>query len=195
MQPVSPPQIDLISYAFGFLDKIVPSYPSVVGVIKNIIGILSGISLVLSLFLFIAIIYCVEQLKYIRRKEDEMYNLKTVPAFEEVPAGADQGLSKRWESVKEHIASDSPNNWRQAIIDADIILDDLLNRMGYRGESIGEKLKRVVRGDFATLDDAWEAHKVRNQIAHEGSAFVLNHHEAKRAIDCYKRVFEEFYYV
>jgi hypothetical protein len=59
-------------------------------------------------------------------------------------------------------------------------LDDLLNKLGYRGESIGEKLKRVAKGDMKSLNDAWEAHKVRNQIAHEGSSVNLSHHEAKK---------------
>jgi len=102
---------------------------------------------------------------------------------------------KLWESVKKHIESDNENDWRQAIMDADIILDDLLNKMGYRGESVGEKLKRVERGDFATLDLAWEAHKVRNRIAHEGASFSLDHREAKAAYDNYRKVFEEFYYI
>jgi hypothetical protein len=80
-------------------------------------------------------------------------------------------------------------------MEADIILDDLLNKLGYRGESIGEKLKRVAKGDMKSLNDAWEAHKVRNQIAHEGSSVNLSHHEAKNVISMYRRVFEEFYYI
>ena len=178
----------------SLLNNITAFYPTLVEWIKNIAGFFIGFSLVLSLFFLIGIIYCVEQLKYIRRKEKETMNLKVVPAFEDVPAG-DNVMAKRWESVKTHIATDNPNDWRQAIIDADIILDDILNRMGYRGESVGEKLKRVAKGDFVTLDDAWEAHKVRNEIAHGGSSMSLNHHEAKEAVNRYKRVFEEFYYI
>ncbi len=80
-------------------------------------------------------------------------------------------------------------------MEADIILEDLLTKMGYGGDSIGEKLKKVAKGDMKTLDEAWEAHKVRNQIAHEGSNFTLNHHEAKNVIGMYRKVFEEFYYI
>jgi hypothetical protein len=67
--------------------------------------------------------------------------------------------------------------------------------MGYKGESIGDKLKKVERSDFITLDKAWSAHKVRNRIAHKGTAFVLSRGEAEEAIDNYKQVFEEFYYI
>ncbi len=162
--------------------------------IKQVIGIFVGISIPLSVFFFVALIYCVERLKIIRKKEEEMYDLKVVPAYEEAPM-ADIAMAKRWESVKKHAESNIPSDWRQAIIEADIILDDLLSKMGYRGDSVGEKLKRVAKGDFKSLDDAWEAHKVRNQIAHEGSDFALNEHDARETIGRYRRVFEEFYYV
>ena len=75
------------------------------------------------------------------------------------------------------------------------MLGDLLMKMGYRGESIGEKLKRVDKGDFKTLDDAWEAHKIRNEIAHAGFDYPFSQHDARRAIGMYRRVFEEFFYI
>jgi hypothetical protein len=53
----------------------------------------------------------------------------------------------------------------------------------------------VAKGDFKTLDAAWEAHKIRNAIAHEGSDFVLSQRESKRVIGLYEMVFNEFNYV
>ena len=80
-------------------------------------------------------------------------------------------------------------------MEADIMLADILTKMGYQGDSIGEQLKGVEPSDFLTLNDAWEAHKVRNQIAHQGSDFQLNERDAKRIIGLYKKVFSEFYYI
>jgi hypothetical protein len=103
-------------------------------------------------------------------------------------------MAHRWDKAKTLIESTNSNNWKQAIIEADIMLDDLLTRMGYNGESIGDKLKRVATGDMKSLNEAWEAHKVRNQIAHE-SSFVLDHHTANETIQMYRKVFQEFYYI
>jgi hypothetical protein len=75
------------------------------------------------------------------------------------------------------------------------MLGDILNRMGYQGDSIGEQLKGVEESDFLTLNDAWEAHKVRNQIAHQGSDYPLSERDAKRIIGLYKKVFSEFFYI
>ncbi len=97
----------------------------------------------------------------------------------------------RLADVLTHIASDNPNDWKLAIIEADIILDDGLKKAGYIGGSLGERLKSISSGQLRSLDDAWEAHKVRNQIAHGGADFVLTKRLAEDTIKQYRRVFEE----
>ena len=106
-----------------------------------------------------------------------------------------QKQNERWESIERHMDTESEAEWRQAILEADIILDDMVARMGYKGENLGERLKNIEPSDFKTLQNAWEAHKVRNRIAHEGSEYVLSRHEAKRVIELYKSVFQEFEYI
>jgi hypothetical protein len=190
---VGPPEIDIFSFLVNVYDRASDWFPSIFSGAKATFGIIVGISLPLSLFFIIAIIYCVEQLKYIRKKEELMYDTKTEPAYQETGA-TDPALSHRWENVIRHIESPNQNDWKQAILEADMILDDILTAMGYKGESIGEKLKRVVSGDFKSVQDAWEAHLVRNKIAHEAN-YNLTHYDALAAVNLYKKVFEEFYYI
>ena len=83
-------------------------------------------------------------------------------------------------------------DWRQAIIEADIILFDALEHDGYPGESVGEKLKAVDPRKIASLQEAWEAHKVRNDIAHQGSAYELSDTLAYRTIQRYETTLREF---
>ena len=80
-------------------------------------------------------------------------------------------------------------------MEADIMLEEMLNKMGYKGNGIGEMLKQIEESDFITLNKAWEAHKVRNNIAHRGGDQVLSKDEAERVVGLYKKVFEEFYYI
>ena len=60
---------------------------------------------------------------------------------------------------------------------------------------MGEKLKAVEKSDFTTIESAWEAHKARNMIAHEGSDFLINQREIHRIISLYEAVFKEFYLI
>ena len=98
----------------------------------------------------------------------------------------------KWQNILTHVGSENPNDWRLAIIEADIMLDEMLADLGYIGASIGDKLKTANPDSFQTLNDAWEAHKVRNHIAHRGSDFVLTKRIAGETINRYTRVFEEF---
>ncbi len=98
----------------------------------------------------------------------------------------------RWMEVQTHIDSGNPNDWKLAIIEADIMLGQVLHDKGYAGASIGEQLKSASVQNFRSLQDAWEAHKVRNQIAHEGADFILTNKVARETILQYQRVFIEF---
>lgn len=97
----------------------------------------------------------------------------------------------RWEHIRELVSRPHESDWRQAIIEADIMLDDLLSQLGYVGQSVGEKLRAVDPNRFQSLEYAWEAHKVRNRIAHEGSAFDLTERLAHRTIAQYEVVMRE----
>ncbi|MDP1624904.1 MAG: hypothetical protein Q8L64_03970 [bacterium] len=147
-----------------------------------------------TILLVYVIVYSYIRLGQVDKEEERKFNsIRLKDAINE--PGHDAVLNKKWESVQKHINSDNPAEWRLAILEADIMLGDILEKMGYQGDSIGERLKGIEKSDFLTLDLAWEAHKVRNQIAHEGTEFLLNDRDARRIIDLYKQVFEEFYYI
>src|SRR5665811_901993 len=77
----------------------------------------------------------------------------------------------QWEHVMALASSPIESDWRRAIIEADIMLDNLLMSRGYRGATLGDKLKTANPLQFTTLDLAWKAHKVRNDIAHGGEQY------------------------
>lgn len=97
----------------------------------------------------------------------------------------------RWQHVLALIESGQQSDWRQAIIEADIILGEALGNAGFPGDTIGEKLKNIDMRRLATLQEAWDAHKVRNDIAHQGSAFELSDQLAYRTIQKYEAVLRE----
>jgi len=70
----------------------------------------------------------------------------------------------------------------------------LLVILGYQGESLGDRLLSVEKGDMQTLDEAWEAHKYRNRIAHE-TGMQVTEREARRIIGLFKKVFQEYKFI
>jgi|GEM_PF-236086 len=110
-------------------------------------------------------------------------------AWKELHGGATK--NNRWQQVEQHVGSDRPNDWKLAIIEADIMLGDALSKQGYAGKSIGEQLKSISPQQLSALQDAWDAHLVRNKIAHEGADFVLTQAAARATMVKYERVFRE----
>jgi hypothetical protein len=186
---------DFLPWFSNGLTWLVDKWPGFVTGFKYFFGWIVGLSFPISVAFLIMIIYCVERLKQLREIERQKYDMPIEQAYVEGVGEGDPALAHRWSTVTKHMESENPNDWKQAIMEADIMLDDLLTNMGYRGESIGEKLKRVDPAHFQTLQDAWAAHLVRNRIAHDGSAFSINQMEARRTIQLYRKVFEEFYFI
>jgi hypothetical protein len=150
--------------------------------------IFSIVSFAFSALLLFGIIYA--KLRLHELEELEMHHLHEAEhQFAHTHAHASK--NQRWEDTIAHVDSDNPNDWRLAIIEADIILEELLTKLGYPGLTIGDKLKQASPQFFKTIEDAWKAHKVRNEIAHRGSDFILTKRLARETIEQYRRVFEE----
>ncbi len=139
-----------------------------------------------SIIALLLIVYLYMRISEIRRREKTIFG----PFTESLQV--DNKNSSRLQHMQDLISSNNQNDWRQAIIEADIILEEILVKQGYHGETIGEQLKQAVPADFRTLNDAWEAHKVRNDIAHQGSSFELSETLAHDIIAKYENVFHEF---
>lgn len=99
---------------------------------------------------------------------------------------------ERWRRIMELASSGAESDWRRAILEADIMLAQVLREAGYDGMSVGDQLKIANPFQMTTLDLAWKAHRVRNEVAHAGEAFTLTERDTRTAIDYYRRVFEEF---
>lgn len=102
----------------------------------------------------------------------------------------------QWKMVLDHVNSESPAEWKIAILEADDILDEILEDQGYVGDTVAEKLKTMSRTKIASYDDIWEAHKVRNEIAHGGAIDMdLSKKMARDTVAKFGNAFKELGYL
>lgn len=159
--------------------------------ILEVWGIVLPLALVISLMLCAGIVYCTMRILQIRRQEWAAFRKAAhTVAAEDIPA-----THMRWKRIMEHANSEDEHKWRLAILEADIMLNELLDLQGYKGETMAEKMKQVPRTQFNSIDDAWEAHKMRNKVAHEGVEYHIDEREKNRVIGLYTRVFREFHFI
>ncbi len=147
--------------------------------------IVTALSVIVTIGLLAVFIHATTRFHQVRREEEALFSTLNPVHAEEVRD------HRRWDHVRSLVESPNESDWRQAIIEADIMLDDLLSQLGYPGTSVGEKLRVVDPARFHTLKNAGEAHGIRNDIAHRGSSFELTEHMAHRTIAMYESVMRE----
>ncbi len=153
-------------------------------------SIYSIIAILVSLLFFAGFIYA--KIRYAQLSDIEQAQLRAAEKAWASKHAQPDSKNSRWEIIKNRVTQNNPEAWRVAIIEADIFLDETLSNAGYVGQSLGEKLRGANPQSFTTIQDAWEAHKVRNEIAHTGSDFVLTQRSAEETITRFERVFKEF---
>ncbi len=95
-------------------------------------------------------------------------------------------VQETWVSIETMLTEGKES---QAIMEADKLLNFVLELKGVSGENIGERLKnsKFLLGD---TDAAWRAHKVRNQVVHDLDIKV-SAHQARQTLDLFKKTLRD----
>lgn len=130
-------------------------------------------------------------------KTREFYIAEPTVAAPEPPSGAAApapGVAGQWAEVLQKIASPHPADWNLAVIQADAILDGVLKTMGLTGETMGDRLQQLNPAQLRSLNDVWEAHKIRNRIVHDPQV-ALDYQLARRAVMHIETALRELQYL
>lgn len=146
----------------------------------TIIQILSAL---VSAALFTMSIYLLVQTGIVRNRIDKINDiiLKKEPHKERVRSS--------WDDIERHFFAGDDNDLKIALIEADNLLDETLHDAGVVGTSLAERLQRVSVERLPNVEDVWQAHKIRNRIAHE-AGFVMKRDLAERALTIYEKALE-----
>ncbi|MEK7133067.1 MAG: hypothetical protein AAB771_00030 [Patescibacteria group bacterium] len=146
-------------------------------------------SFVVSLVLIFIIFYSLVKIFKVFSKK---HLADFLDVWSEYPAEA---RNTRWQEVKKRLGSENSSDWKFAILEADGILDDVMKKIGYPGANLGERLVNIEPSDFDSLSEVWEAHKVRNRLAHEAADFKLSKERAEEVVALYEKGLKELEYI
>ena len=110
------------------------------------------------------------------------------------PAPHTEIVARPWREVMRRLESANPADWNLAVIQADSIFDAVAKDMGLAGGTLGERLVRLDPSKLSTLNEVWEAHKIRNRIVHETDQ-VLAQAEARYAVRNFEKALRELQYL
>jgi len=103
----------------------------------------------------------------------------------------EKNANPRWHYILTLIESPNESDWRVAIIEADSMMEEVLKEKGLSGETVSELLEGARGSGYRSIQDAWDAHLVRNKIAHDGVDFPISQIEGRRVIRMFQNFFEE----
>ena len=95
----------------------------------------------------------------------------------------------RWLAIESSLKRDNEASHAMAILNADKLLDNALRERGFKGSTMGERMK-AANNEWSKRDHVWGAHKVRNKIAHEPDVKV-SYDIAARTLVAFKRALKD----
>lgn len=100
-------------------------------------------------------------------------------------------MKARWDKIRKRLESGNEADYKVAIIEADGAIDDLIRRMGYKGENMMERIENIPGGQLDRMDEIKEAHNVRNRIIHE-EKFNVSRETAEEVFAKYEHFLRHF---
>lgn len=157
--------------------------------VARFILVLKVISAIISAGALAGIVYVVRETA---RMQPVMTPKKDFPESDiPPPMPKDDGTFQgAWNQIKEKLMAASDSDAAYLVIEADALLDDAMKHFRIPGETMGERLEFLTGPDLKSSQDLWDAHKIRNQIAHEGAKNVL-YVDALYAIEKYEKGLKE----
>lgn len=149
------------------------------------IQIIAGVS---SWIMFVLIIYLAIKTNFWQKK---IYNVfigfRKIP---EITLKHSLKVTKEWGNILKRLEANDEANYKLAVIESDKLLDTVLKNLTIPGATMGDRLKAIPVSQLPSIDNVWQAHKLRNHLVHT-TEFVLTENKAKQAISIYKQALIE----
>ena len=101
-----------------------------------------------------------------------------------IPPALQNKVQKHWQKI----LIESKSHHKQAVLEADKLLDFALYKKGFQG-NLGTKLKKA-SFHFSNYQKLWEAHKLRNKLAHEID-FEISESQSKFALENFRTALKD----
>jgi len=100
-------------------------------------------------------------------------------------------LQARWEKTEKRLESPDANQWKAAILEAAQMLDEVLKIIGYKGQTLGERLNEMLPEQLENLEEVKAANEVKNNIVKD-ERYILSREEAQQVFSAFKKALRLF---
>jgi hypothetical protein len=101
-----------------------------------------------------------------------------------------RAIGKKWAKITKRLKKAKEAELKLAVIEADDLLNEVLEKMGHAGETLSEKLKLLDKSILSNLEEILQVHQIRSHIAHDPT-YELTLDSAKKILEVYKKALLE----
>jgi len=95
---------------------------------------------------------------------------------------------KQWAKVLKRLETGKEADYKLAVIEADSLLNDILKKMGYKGETMAKILEQLDATILPNMEQIWKVHKIRNNVVHDPD-YELSLEQARKILGIYEKTF------
>ncbi len=149
------------------------------------VGILKIVFIIISLALFVGAIILLFKATWLKRRY-----LDNAQDLADYKSSGAKKIFKEWQKITKRLETDIEAEYKLAIIEADGLFDAILTKMGYSGDTMDEKLKKIEAPVLPNIIGILGAHKIRDNIIHDPD-YKLDLEKAKEMIGVYEQALRD----
>ncbi len=99
-------------------------------------------------------------------------------------------MVRDWEKIVKRAKEGDESERKLAVIEADDVVDGVLDKLGYKGKDLGDRLSKLNEDIIPNISDLQRAHKTRRDIIYDPN-YNLSADDSKELIDIYEKTFKD----
>lgn len=170
MNELAENSIKVLNYVFGAYKDVLPS--------------LQSFSLVITGALLFFVVLAMTKANVIGGKKNKFIDKWNLVDMSKAK------MKKAWIEIARGIASGESVAMKQAINNADKMLEEILRERGFAGKTMDERLKQVDESAMENIKEIWQAHKLSDRIK-KNPSLKITKEEASNIVFIYRKAFKD----
>ncbi len=163
--------------------------PEIISTIENILPTIfyyiRTITIVLSILFFLGIVFFLSGTEWLKLSLLE----PTAEFFKNKPYKSKKFL-KQWNAILDRLKTGNELEFKLAVIEADSLLEKILDKMQFEGETVRDKLSKVPKAIIGEIKDIEKAQGIRDSVVHDPD-YQLSLEQAKEVLNIYEKILKQ----
>lgn len=140
----------------------------------------------ISLIFFSAIIYFLVKTDFM-----QWWFLRTLKNFLFPKPLRREMITRKWKKIKKNLEKgEFESQWKVSLIESLNIFDENLEKIGYLGENLRERLDRLSKEEISNLDELFRAQEICHDVVRDPD-YRLTKEEAKEVIEIFEEALKD----